>query len=286
MTTVSSTGSTSSTSSTSSAKTLTTLDASEMQDRFLKLLVAQLNNQDPMNPMDNAQMTSQMAQINTVTGISQLNETMKSMSSQFMSMQILQGANMIGHQVMLAGDTLSVNKGVAAGAVELSSSASSVTIELRTPGGQVIDTFDLGAFRAMIERLRRRDEPVVYAPSYRRGLEDPIASAIPVARDIPIVITEGNYLLADAPELLTARAQLDEVWYLDTSDSVRLPQLIARHVAYGMGADTATAWASGPDQRNAELIESTRHRADLVITIERSDVADASSTNGHTPRTA
>lgn len=149
-----------------------------------------------------------------------------------------------------------------------------------------IDTFDLGAFRAMIERLRRRDEPVVYAPSYRRGLEDPIASAIPVARDIPIVITEGNYLLADAPELLTARAQLDEVWYLDTSDSVRLPQLIARHVAYGMGADTATAWASGPDQRNAELIELTRHRADLVITIERSDGADASSTNGHTPRTA
>lgn len=148
MTTVSSTGSTSSTSSTSSAKTLTTLDASEMQDRFLKLLVAQLNNQDPMNPMDNAQMTSQMAQINTVTGISQLNETMKSMSSQFMSMQILQGANMIGHQVMLAGDTLSVNKGVAAGAVELSSSASSVTIELRTPGGQVIDTFDLGAREA------------------------------------------------------------------------------------------------------------------------------------------
>ena len=100
------------------------------------------------------------------------------------------------------------------------------------------------------------------------------------------MITEGNYLLADAPELLTARAQLDEVWYLDTSDSVRLPQLIARHVAYGMGADTATAGASGPDQRNAELIESTRHRADLVITIERSDVADASSTNGHTPRTA
>ncbi|HPW83568.1 MAG TPA: flagellar hook capping FlgD N-terminal domain-containing protein, partial [Rhodoferax sp.] len=42
-------------------------DAEKSQDRFLKLLVAQLNNQDPMNPMDNAQMTSQMAQINTVS---------------------------------------------------------------------------------------------------------------------------------------------------------------------------------------------------------------------------
>jgi flagellar basal-body rod modification protein FlgD len=41
---------------------------------FLKLLVAQLSNQDPMNPMDNAQMTSQIAQINTVTGIQQVNQ--------------------------------------------------------------------------------------------------------------------------------------------------------------------------------------------------------------------
>ena len=45
-------------------------DPAAAQDRFLKLLVAQLNNQDPMNPLDNAQMTSQIAQINTVTGIS------------------------------------------------------------------------------------------------------------------------------------------------------------------------------------------------------------------------
>src|SRR5574343_9502 len=101
----------------------TASDANAAQDRFLKLLVAQLNNQDPMNPMDNAQMKSKMEKINTVTGISQLKETMKSMSSQFMSMQILQGANMIGHEVMLAGNTLRVSNGVAAGAVELSSSA-------------------------------------------------------------------------------------------------------------------------------------------------------------------
>jgi flagellar basal-body rod modification protein FlgD len=63
------------------------------QDRFLKLLVAQLNNQDPMNPMDNAQMTSQMAQINTVTGIQQVNETLKSLAEQFSAMQVLQAAH-------------------------------------------------------------------------------------------------------------------------------------------------------------------------------------------------
>ena len=52
-------------------KTSTTSASSmdEQQDRFMKLLVAQLQNQDPMNPMESAEMTSQMAQINTVTGI-------------------------------------------------------------------------------------------------------------------------------------------------------------------------------------------------------------------------
>ncbi len=134
-----------SSSATSGASTTSLSDANAAQDRFLKLLVAQLNNQDPLNPMDNAQMTSQMAQINTVTGINQLNETMKNMSSQFLSMQILQGASMVGHAVLLPGNTLSVSNGVAAGAVELASNADKVTIEIRTPGGQLLDTFNMGA---------------------------------------------------------------------------------------------------------------------------------------------
>jgi flagellar basal-body rod modification protein FlgD len=120
-------------------------DANTAQDRFLKLLVAQLNNQDPMNPMDNAQMTSQMAQINTVTGITQLNETMKSLSSQFLSMQILQSSGMVGHHVLVAGDTLNITNGVAAGAVELAAGADTVTVDILSPGGQVLDTFNLGA---------------------------------------------------------------------------------------------------------------------------------------------
>ena len=78
-------------------------DPTAAQDRFLKLLVAQLNNQDPMNPMDNAQMTSQMAQINTVTGIQQVNETLKSMADQFASLQVLQGASMVGRDVLIEG---------------------------------------------------------------------------------------------------------------------------------------------------------------------------------------
>nr|CBA32058.1 hypothetical protein Csp_D30220 [Curvibacter putative symbiont of Hydra magnipapillata] len=114
----------------------------------MKLLVAQLNNQDPMNPMDNAQMTSQIAQINTVSGIQELNATMKSMAEQFTSMQVLQGASMVGHGVLVESGTLSIDGGVAKGAVNLNSKADKVTIDIKTAGGQLLDTVDLGALPA------------------------------------------------------------------------------------------------------------------------------------------
>jgi flagellar basal-body rod modification protein FlgD len=124
------------------AASATDLNAS--QDRFLKLLVAQLNNQDPMNPMDNAQMTSQMAQINTVTGIQQVNETLKSMATQFSGMQVLQGSTMVGHEVLLESNQLSRNAGVAAGAVDLAGKADTVKVEILSPGGQLLDSLNLG----------------------------------------------------------------------------------------------------------------------------------------------
>ncbi len=123
-------------------------DANVSQDRFLKLLVAQLNNQDPMNPMDNAQMTSQMAQINTVTGIQQVNETLKSMADQFTSLQVLQGTSMVGHGVLVASNTLTRNAGVASGALDLAGKADAVRVEILSPGGQVLDTLNLGALGA------------------------------------------------------------------------------------------------------------------------------------------
>ena len=123
-------------------------DATASQDRFLKLLVAHLNNQDPMNPMDNAQMTSQMAQINTVTGIQQLNETVKSLGTQFNSMQVLQGASLVGHDVLLNGNTLSISAGVAKGAIDLPSNVDKVSVQIISPGGQLLDTVNLGAMAA------------------------------------------------------------------------------------------------------------------------------------------
>ena len=120
-------------------------DPAAAQDRFLKLLVAQLNNQDPMNPLDNAQMTSQIAQINTVTGIQQLNQTMASMATQFNSLQVMQGTTLIGRNVMTEGSTLAVADKVGKGGFELASPATSVKVDVLNASGQVIETVDLGA---------------------------------------------------------------------------------------------------------------------------------------------
>jgi flagellar basal-body rod modification protein FlgD len=139
---VSSTTSSTATSSTSGTS------AQDQTDRFLKLLVAQLNNQDPMNPLDNAQMTSQIAQINTVSGIQQLNDTIKSMSAQYTSMQLMQGTSMIGHQVQATGNTMSINSGVGTAAVNLDAAASSVVVQVLSPGGAVVDQFDMGKLDA------------------------------------------------------------------------------------------------------------------------------------------
>jgi flagellar basal-body rod modification protein FlgD len=129
---------------------LANTSSTEAQDRFLKLLVAQLSNQDPMNPMDNAQMTSQIAQINTVTGIQQLNDTMKSMATQMSAMQVLQAGNLVGHNVLAEGDKLTFESDgkAAVGALELAGKATDVKIQVTTPGGQVIDTVSLGALGA------------------------------------------------------------------------------------------------------------------------------------------
>lgn len=130
-----------------------------------------------------------------------------------------------------------------------------------------IDTFDPGSYLSLLRRLRARDEDVVYAPSFRRGLEEPIAASIAIPRSIPVVITEGNYLLADAPAWHAIRGELDSIWYLEVPAAVRLPRLIGRHVEFGRGEADAAAFARGSDQSNADLIESTREDADLIVVL-------------------
>jgi pantothenate kinase len=128
------------------------------------------------------------------------------------------------------------------------------------------DTFDCHGYAALLDRLRRNAEPVVYAPLFDRGLEEPIGSAVPVRSEVPLVLTEGNYLLHDVDAWPAARACLDAVWFLDVPDDLRTRRLVARHEHYGMATDAALARATtGPDGANARLVAGTRERADLVL---------------------
>ena len=131
-----------------SSSNASTTDATS--DRFLKLLVTQMQNQDPLNPMDNAQVTSQMAQINTVTGIDKLNTTVKDLGSNFGQMQLLQAANIVGHKVLVEGNQLDIDSksGKAAGAYDLDANASNVKIEVLSTSGTVVDTIEQGTMSA------------------------------------------------------------------------------------------------------------------------------------------
>ncbi|AKJ30974.1 flagellar hook assembly protein FlgD [Caldimonas brevitalea] len=118
------------------------------QDRFLKLLVTQMQNQDPLNPMDNAQVTSQMAQIQTVSGIEKLNTSLGTMSTSFLQGQAMQGASLIGRDVLVAGSSMAINEGQGRAAFELDGKADKVTVEITGAAGQVLDTISLGGLEA------------------------------------------------------------------------------------------------------------------------------------------
>lgn len=131
--------------SSNSSNSVKTANDAGSADRFLKLLVTQLQNQDPLNPLDNAQITSQMAQINTVSGIEKLNTTVEGLNGQFMQMQVLQGTALVGRDVTLPGNKLTLQGGDAVGGFELVGPADRVMVEVLGPSGRVVDTLNLGA---------------------------------------------------------------------------------------------------------------------------------------------
>ena len=128
-----------------------------------------------------------------------------------------------------------------------------------------IDTFDAGGYLSLLRRLVRRDEAVVYAPEFNRTLDEPVAASIAIPAEVPLVITEGNYLLFEQEPWKDIRAQLDEVWFVDVPPELRLNRLVERHISFGMERAAAEAWAAGPDQANAMLIEATRPAASRII---------------------
>ncbi|GAA3376998.1 nucleoside/nucleotide kinase family protein [Streptomyces sannanensis] len=128
------------------------------------------------------------------------------------------------------------------------------------------DTFDAAGYAALLARLRAHEQDtVVYAPAFDRSLEEPVAGSVPVPSGVPLVVTEGNYLLHDEGPWAPVRALLDEVWFLEIDADVRVRRLVDRHVRYGKDRPYAEAWVRDSDEANARLVELGRDRADLVV---------------------
>ncbi|WP_216699011.1 nucleoside/nucleotide kinase family protein [Arthrobacter sp. Br18] len=126
-------------------------------------------------------------------------------------------------------------------------------------------TFDPFGYAALLQRLRRDRGHTVYAPGFDRGIEQPVAGSIAVSPQTGIVVTEGNYLLLDAPGWREARAECSETWYCEQDDQLRIERLVERHVRFGKSADAARAWVSRVDGENARLVAATRGSADLIV---------------------
>ena len=137
----------------------------------------------------------------------------------------------------------------------------------RHPRKGAPDTFDAAGYVALLHRLADQEDPVVYAPRFDRALEASIGSAVPVSRDTPLVITEGNYLLADGPGWSDVRVLLDECWYVDPGEDTRLTRLIDRHVRHGRSREEAHERSHGSDGRNAEVVRASRSRATRIVRV-------------------
>ncbi|MEU7906555.1 nucleoside/nucleotide kinase family protein [Actinoplanes sp. NPDC049118] len=129
------------------------------------------------------------------------------------------------------------------------------------------DTFDAAGYTNLLHRLRPQHDDIVYAAEFDRGLEESIACAVAVHRAVPLIITEGNYLLVDDDRWGGVAGLLDQSWYVEPGEGVRLERLVERHIRFGRSPEEAAERSYGSDQRNAGLIEGTRHRAGLVVRV-------------------
>ena len=131
------------------------------------------------------------------------------------------------------------------------------------------DTFDSAGYVSLLRRLKNQQaNEIVYAPEFRREIEEPIANAIPVFPETQLVITEGNYLLLDHGHWAGISDLLDEIWYVDIDHSIRRERLVKRHMHFGRSQSAAEDWVANTDEPNAVRIEATKHRADVLFNWE------------------
>jgi len=129
-------------------KSSTTGTADQLSDRFMTMLVTQMQNQDPLNPMDNAEITSQLAQINTVKGIDSLNSTLQKLLTSYSDALSMQSSSLVGKNVLAAGNSLPLGDAGALGGIKLAGDADKVSVVITDAKGVKVAQQDLGPQKA------------------------------------------------------------------------------------------------------------------------------------------
>jgi pantothenate kinase len=125
------------------------------------------------------------------------------------------------------------------------------------------ETFDADGFVSLLRRLRV-PQSVTTVPMFDRSIEEPVADALTIAPEQRLVVVEGNYLLLD-DRWRPVRDLLDAVWHLHLPDDLRVPDLVARHVAHGRSPEAATEWVLRSDEANARVVAAAATRADALV---------------------
>jgi len=173
----------------------------EAQDRFLKLLVTQMKNQDPLNPMDNAQVTSQMAQLSTVSGIDKLNATLSALSGSMTASHSMQAASMIGHVVLVPGNRIELKNGKGAAALDLAQPADNVTVHIKDAAGNVVRKMEMGS------------QPGGMLPLQWDG-----------KNDVNTQLPDGNYQFSASAQLGSAKSSVSTLAYGLVSGVIQKPE--------------------------------------------------------------
>ena len=129
------------------------------------------------------------------------------------------------------------------------------------------DTFDVTSFTQTLAAIKESNGKEIKFPIFKREIEASIPDAGVIPAKATLIIVEGNYLLHDQSGWEQVGSYLDESWYLQVDDELRMQRLIARHIAFGKSPEDAKNWSEGTDEVNARVIDKSESKADFVVTL-------------------
>ncbi len=129
------------------------------------------------------------------------------------------------------------------------------------------DTFDALGFTEILKRVKQDADQDIYFPVFDRAIEESIAAQGVITPSVKLVITEGNYLLHNENNWGGVKDLLDESWFIEVDDNLRIERLVNRHHKFGKSKADAHSWATGSDENNAKVVAQTRELADVIINL-------------------